>query len=96
MIGCLLDPASCVPDWIKLVYAHWDDLLLVFLIGVVVGAMGGWKALLVALTGGLVLLWRKQAAAEPDYETGEPPPPKPPRSAASRGAGPAGSLTSND
>ena len=85
MIGCFLDPQSCIPEWAKLIWTYWDSLLVVFLAGVVVGGLGGWKALAVAM-GGLLAIFalRRKAEPEPAWETGEddplagfPPEPKP-------------------
>ena len=73
MIGCLLNPVSCFPDWLTFILGYWEWLLASFLLGLGIGALAGWKGLLVALTGGLALKWLwRRPASEPAWETGEP------------------------
>lgn len=71
MIGCFLNPESCIPEWVTFIFRYWDWLLASFILGLCIGAMAGWKGLLVGLTGGLALFWlRRGRGSEPDYEDG--------------------------
>lgn len=83
MIACVFDPGSCIPMWAKLIATYWDSLLMVVLFGVIIGGLGGWKAIVVAIGGLLALLLRRKAAPDPAWENGGDDPlagfPKPPK-----------------
>ena len=66
MIGCLFNPLSCAPSWLTFILGSWEWLLASFLLGLGIGALTGWKGLLVAVSGGLALIWlRRRPADEP-------------------------------
>lgn len=87
MIACIFNPGSCIPEWAKLIWAYWDSLLLVLFIGMGIGALAGWKGLLIAVTGGLALLWRRSNIppdASEHFPDGHPDNRKPVRRTAKR------------
>lgn len=76
MIACLLNPASCIPEWVTFIATYWDRLLLVLLVGVVAGGIGGWKLMVAAILGLIGLVALRKGGIDPAWDNGGDDPPK--------------------
>lgn len=68
MIACFFDPGSCIPEWITFVVTYWDRLLAVLFVGMILGGLGGWKLMVIAISG-LFVLVTLRGKKDDDYPT---------------------------
>lgn len=82
-MSCGIDIGCYLAGMFAPVAAFWAtwDLLIVFVAGLLIGGMMGWRMVLAIITLGIgyFIYERVKNVPEPDYETGEPPTPIKPK-----------------